>query len=119
MIYFKFNNTAKGLSRSNHRRISWQFMHRFFEWILPKANPDFDGLFDKVKTWYIEYDEITQFAIREVGVDDDNNVIVKAPWKNNLGFWLDESLKYEDYILFNITQVTSVEFESLWKEELI
>ena len=49
MIYFKFNNTAKGLSRSNHRRILWQFMHRFFEWILPKANPDFDGLFDKVK----------------------------------------------------------------------
>ena len=54
--------------------------------ILPKANPDFDNLFDKVKTWYIEYNDEDLFTNRKIGIDDKDNVIVMAPWKRNLGF---------------------------------
>lgn len=118
MLYFKFINTAINPSNKVLKGNNGGFMNGILEKILPKilpkANPDFDNLYYKVKTWYIEYNDEDQFTNREIGTDDKDNVIVKAPWKRNLGFWVDGSLKYNDYLIFDITPISAVEFDSLW-----
>lgn len=55
------------------------------------------------------------YTNREVGLDKNGEVIVKAPYKKSLGFWVDEDLTLKDYSdSFEIHYVNKSEFERLW-----
>lgn len=84
--------------------------------LLPNGNPDFDGLYDKVKTWYIEYDDENEYTNREIGIDKNDKVIVIAPYKRNLGVWVDSDLTLDDYRRFDINTVSSNEFNNYWEK---
>ncbi|MBQ6208921.1 MAG: hypothetical protein IJK42_04000 [Prevotella sp.] len=118
MLYFTFKNHEDSLSSASRQDSFWQsFINRILEMLLPKANPDFNGLYHQVKTWYVEYDIEKQHTNREVGTDDDGHVIVKAPFGRNLGLWVDEELNDDDYKRLGATAISSIEFETLWSKK--
>jgi hypothetical protein len=45
------------------------------------ANPDFDDIIQHVKYWLIECNTETGIPDREIGLDKDNLVILKMPYK--------------------------------------
>lgn len=81
-----------------------------FFWI-PKANPDFEGLFDSVKYWFVEVDNTTGRAEREIGFSGLNKPIVFAPTNRNLGMWTDSD---RVFTLSDYQQVDDIEFDKLW-----
>lgn len=116
MIYFKFymkpikgdgslQKTKNGLLRRVIRKISNIFL----------ANPDFDAKLQDVVQWYLEYDEKNNESLREIGIDSNNQIIVKIPDKRNYGYWNDTNLTIEDFEnRFGIQKVTEKEFNNLW-----
>lgn len=116
MIYFKFymkpikgdgslQKIKNGLLRRIIRKISNIFL----------ANPDFDAKLQDVVQWYLEYDEKNNESLREIGIDSNNQIIVKIPDKRNYGFWNDTNLTLEDFEnRFGIQKVTEKEFNNLW-----
>jgi hypothetical protein len=89
----------------------------FLQMFVPKANPDFDTLFKYVNTWFIEYDAGEQCVLREVGLDKYDKVIVKAPFKNNYGFWTDNNLTIKEFVTqFNIEYINKNDFEYVWNQ---
>ena len=92
-----------------------RIVYPILSFILPKANPDFDHLYEKVHLWYLEYDDLNKYTCREIGIDDNNTVIVKAPYKNNFGYWTDNDMTLESYAShFNIEYIDKDEFDSIW-----
>lgn len=120
MIYFKFISPFGKMESGNiHKSKFIDVICKALRAVLPKANPDFDDKYESVRTWYIEYDENNNWVNREIGLDSINNVIVKAPYLKNIGFWMDEDLKIDDYLKFNIEYITTDRFEELWRKEVI
>lgn len=121
MIYFKFymkpikgdgslQKTKNGLLRRIIQKISNIFL----------ANPDFDAKLQDVVQWYLEYDEKNNESLREIGIDSNNQIIVKIPDKRNYGFWNDTNLTIEDFEnRFGIQKVTEKEFNNLWEFRLL
>ena len=119
MIYIKFHN--KSYNETDNLSLIDRVVVYFLNKIchIPKANPDFDGLYGQVIIWYIEYDEENDYTNREVGLDKNGEVIVKAPFKKNLGLWVDEDLTLKDYSdNFEIQPVDEKEFEELWNQKI-
>ena len=114
MLYFKFKNSEKNIV-DEENSFFYTILGKFLKVIIPKSNPIHNNLFDDVNVWLIEYDEINKYTNREIGLDLDNNVIVKSPYKENLGLWTDEDLSFDDYKKFHISYTTKIEFEKLWK----
>ena len=79
--------------------------------LVPKANPDFDSIYDKVVIWLIEYDDAKGYVNREIGLDENLQPIVKGPYEKNLGFWVDSNMIYKDYLKFNIQVIKESYFE--------
>lgn len=116
MMYFKFykkpikgdgslQKTKNGLLRRMIRKISNIFL----------SNPDFEAKLQDVVQWYLEYDEKNNESLREIGLDSNNQIIVKMPDKRNYGFWNDTNLTIEDFEnRFGIQKVTEKEFNNLW-----
>lgn len=116
MMYFKFykkpikgdgslQKTKNGLLRRMIRKISNIFL----------SNPDFEAKLQDVVQWYLEYDEKNNESLREIGLDSNNQIIVKMPDKRNYGFWNDTNLTIEDFEnRFGIHKVTEIEFNNLW-----
>jgi hypothetical protein len=83
--------------------------------IVPKANPDFDNKIDAVKYWMVECDTTTGIPQREIGLDEENNVILKMPFRNNYGYWTDNHLLLEDFNKhFDACAISSDLFEKKW-----
>lgn len=114
MIYFKFNCLIP--KSENKYSFLENFLDKVFSLIIPKANPDFDGKYQNVSCWYIEYDDINNYSNREIGLDEEGTVIVKGPYGKNLGFWTDTDLTLDDYKKFNIEMITIDEFEKFWEQ---
>ncbi len=117
MKYFRFIDItySEGQTLSFFDRIIVYFLHKICR--IPKANPDFENVYAKVATWYIEYDEVNGYTSREIGLDKDGKVIVKGPYKANLGFWVDNDLTINDYAdRFDIQYTDQAIFETLWKD---
>ena len=111
-ITFKDENSPKRESTFIKRTIL-KFLYCF----IPKANSDFESKIDLVKTWYLEFVDKESVPIREVGLDSENNVILKMPFKNNYGYWTDNLLKFNDFDrLFNITIINEELFIELWEK---
>ena len=56
-----------------------------FSLIIPKTNPTIGKNLNKVKKWYVELDD-KLYVTREIGLDKNENVVFKAPYKNNLAY---------------------------------
>ena len=115
MRYFKFANRLVPNRNDKESSCMRKFVLFFLRIFLPKANPDFDTLFKYVNIWFIEYDAGEQCVLREVGLDKYDKVIVKAPFKNNYGFWTDNNLTIEEFVTqFNIEYINKSDFEYVW-----
>lgn len=115
MIYFQFEKQINDVKHNDN--IFVIFIVKLLSHILPMANPDFDGKYDDVKTWLIEYDEVEDYTNREVGKDLAGKVIVKAPYKRNLGFWVDSDMTMDSYTnQMRIRYIDKCDFEKAWSE---
>ena len=123
MKYFKFLDPSYEERPSSNQSFWDKFLMKFTRcclFFIPKANPDFERVYDDVMMWYIEYDTYNHYTNREVGTNKDGIVICKGPYKKNLGFWTDEDLKLSDYEShFPIIYVAKEEFEALWEKPII
>ena len=85
--------------------------------IFPKANPDFDEEIDAVETWFVECDTETGIVEREVGLDKESRVIVKMPFKENYGYWIDNNLLLNDFNKhFVVSEISKETFEQNWEK---
>lgn len=116
MIYFKFNfkpfyqdNVSKQEKRSFLGRFFSKLYHRL------EANPDFEEALDFVAEWLIEYDDVEfHQAVREIGFDTNNNLIVKLPDERNYGYWSDLDCDMNFFKKFNYQLITKETFDFLW-----
>ncbi|MGC4041814.1 MAG: hypothetical protein QM710_13795 [Flavobacterium sp.] len=85
--------------------------------IIPNGNPDFDKEIDNVESWLVEFETETGIPEREIGLDKENRVIVKMPFKKNYGYWLDNNLLLPDFKEhFTVSEVTKETFEQHWEK---
>lgn len=103
-----------GIVKSYLKRIAERILFLIF----PKANPDFEKLFNKVESWEIEYDVEENCVLREIGFDKYNQVILATPLNNNYGFWIDNNFTLEDFNRFDHIEIPEEEFENNWKNFL-
>jgi hypothetical protein len=78
---------------------------------IPKANPDNEKLYPKVKEWLLETNENDQ-PVREIALDKDGNVLFVSPNKRNFGFWTDVNGPVRKSELSPIERDV---FEDLWQ----
>lgn len=118
MIYFKIKPVNK-YTVNNKISFFIKLLIKLIKLITPKANPDFDNLIGTEAYWLIEFEEINNVASREIGLDENEKVIMKMPYKDNYGYWTDNNLKLEDFErLFKIEYISKEEFEKKWDELL-
>ena len=83
--------------------------------IIPKANPDFENKIVFVKSWLVELDSDTGIPEREIGLDINEQVILKMPFQNNYGYWTDNNLILKDFKEhFKTSEISNAEFEKYW-----
>lgn len=83
--------------------------------IIAKANPDFDDKIEMVSEWLVEFDN-EGIPNREVGLDETGVAIVKMPWNDNYGYWVDNNLTEQDfYKTFEVVKIEKLDFERLWE----
>jgi hypothetical protein len=62
----------------------------------------------------IEYDTMRYTTIRELGFDEQDNIILAMPLDQNYGYWSDNQLKLSDYERFNPITTSEREFDTAW-----
>lgn len=119
MRYFKFIMPSKEEKESSKPSLFETVLEWLLEKIVPKANPDFDMKYNDVEIWIVECDEEKDSINREIGLDKDGMVIVKGPFQNNVGYWVDNNLTIDDYKnAFDVQYIDKAVFEKLWEEPL-
>ena len=79
---------------------------------IPRACPDHEPLYPRVRKWYVEVDE-SGSAHREVGVDSEGRPLFAAPDNRNSGFWTDSP---KIFVGGELAPVEASEFERLFCE---
>lgn len=79
--------------------------------MLPKANPDFEAEYPRVRLWYLEVDSQKARVLREVGFDEKGTPIVIGPFRSNFGVWTDSPAVREWH---TYERITKEEFEQQW-----
>ena len=77
---------------------------------VPRANPDFEPLFPRIRRWYVEVDEAGE-SVRELGLDEQGTAITAGPWKRNFGFWTDSPGPFPADMAEPLSQA---QFEQAW-----
>jgi len=80
---------------------------------IPRANPDFEKLYNNVRLWWIEVDDKSGTPEREIGFDENNIPIVAAPFHDNYGLWTDSPVTFQDN---NYDLIKSEDFEKVWNQ---
>lgn len=101
-----------------------EYKETFFKKVIHKvlkfffaANPDFDGKIKEINIWLLEFEDEESTVVREIGLDEDSNVIMKMPYKKNYGYWSDVDMSYLDYIKrFRNESISKEYFEEKWNE---
>ena len=119
MLYIKFQVQEKETESDTRNSFLMKVFLKILDWVVPKANPTLEGNIDKVFVWYVEYDTADNYTNREIGMDAEENVVFKAPYEDNLGYWVDNDLTLENYRSFNPVSVSAKEFETLWDKPFI
>ncbi len=92
-------------------------VEKVLSFFLPKANPDFDKEIDLVSQWLLEFEDEDSIPNREIGLSSKNKALMKMPYKNNYGYWSDNSLTYSDFKKsFSVLPVNEGLFNKKWKE---
>ena len=108
-----YGSTKKFTNWDERKLHSWKvrllYLLLFF---IPKANPDNEKLYPKIKEWLLETDENDQ-PVREIALDKDGNVLFISPNKGNCGFWTDVDAPVRKNELSPIRQDV---FEDLWRK---
>lgn len=118
-VYIRFKDPKAELSLTPGRPVKTAVINvigKILSIFIPKANPDFEHLLDKVDYWEIEYDTEENATWREIGFNNDGNSIVAMPFGKNYGYWTDNDLILNDYEDFEPSQITKKEFEHNWTE---
>ena len=121
LTYLKFNSPK---SKSTHKVNSIKgkienAINKILSVIIPKANPDFDNAIANVDYWYIEFNKKENLTCREIGFNENRLSIVAMPLGNNYGYWTDNQLILEEYENFEVTSITTAEFEEKWNEFIL
>ncbi len=112
MKYLKFSLPFEANKKENN--FFQKIVRSTLTTILPISNPDFENKIEDVVYWLLEFDE-DDVPIREIGLDKNNEVILKMPYKKNYGFWTDNELLYDDFInRFSAVSIDSIMFEAKW-----
>lgn len=113
MKYLKFESNFKGVEEKE--TFFWKIFGRFLMKIIPNSNPDFSKKIDLVYEWLIEYNTSEDYVEREIGLDENGHVIVKMPFKDNYGFWVDTDLKIDYFISkFEAKYIEENDFNEKW-----
>ncbi|HBD26778.1 MAG TPA: hypothetical protein DC020_08150 [Flavobacterium sp.] len=118
MKYLEFRLTNKNKNYENKnlfKKMLFDLLEFLLEKIIPISNPIQSKLIDKVEYWMIEFEILSGNPIREIGLDINKNVIVKFPFKNDYGYWLDNNLTLNDFIAkFETKEIKQTDFEENW-----
>src|SRR5690606_28769510 len=100
--------------------IKFNFIERIIFALKLSSNPDYDrNKINDAIYWIVEFDE-DGIPIREIGLDENDNVILKIPYKKNYGYWIDNNMKYQDFIShFDAKKIDEKYFNEKWQEYLI
>jgi len=114
MIYIKFNDKKHIRKKQSFFNIA---IKKVLTTLLPRTNPDFEDIIGKVAIWSLEFRDDNSLPEREVGLNSKGETIVKMPFKKNIGYWVDNSLKYEDFVkIFETEAITKEQFEEQWSK---
>jgi hypothetical protein len=87
--------------------------------VVPKANPDFEKKLDNVVYWLLEFESKNATPKREIGLDEFGSVLLKMPYGDNYGYWVDNNLTYNDFHQeFEIADIARDEFDRKWGEDI-
>jgi hypothetical protein len=118
MMYFKFKEPVK-VEKSAGDNYFYFVLDKILASFVPKSNPDFGTKYDSVSLWYIEYDNQNDYTNREIGLNENDEIIIIGPYNDNLGFWTDEDLTLQDYQKFNPANISKSDFDALWDKGLM
>lgn len=80
--------------------------------LVDSANPSYRGKYPFIRCWLIEFDD-DGAPWREIGLDQNEAIVVAGPSTHDYGFWLDTNMQYAD---FKGEPVAGEYFEKLWAE---
>ena len=104
-----FGTTLKATSFPEHE--PWQVrVLRIVLFFIPRANPDNEPLYSRVRRWAVEIDAAGK-PVREVGIDSNGASLFRAPDGRNFGFWTDSPMTFT---LGELESMSESEFEKLW-----
>jgi len=78
---------------------------------VPRANPDAEPLYPRVKRWMLEVSD-DGWPNREVALDDLGAPLFRLPNARNTGFWTD--MAHRQFGRSDLLPVGAEEFERLW-----
>lgn len=114
--YIKINNIKDKTSNPSNglKKVIEESVIRIQSTFIPKANPDFEHLFDSVHYWIIEYNNEKKAALREIGFNKSDQPIIAMPDERNHGYWTDNNLTIDDYKSLGSLKIEKQEFEKNW-----
>lgn len=111
IIYAQFKSPMRSRVKSKNSMIT-NIFSGILQAILPKANPDFDKIVEDVNIWLVEYNLKNECVNREIGIDENNEVIIVAPYDNkNLGYWVDNWVRRSDFNKLMPMQISKSELK--------
>src|SRR5690606_24264495 len=117
MRYIKIKSKSWG--RENKKgNIVMRLIFSFLKLIVPKANPDFDDRISIAAYWLLEFEDEHSTPEREIGLNSNEDVIMKMPYRDNYGYWVDNNLTFDDFQkTFESVEITKEYFDEKWKIE--
>ena len=120
MKYIKFKLPEKNTETKKNgivKNYIWKIIEYVLRKIIPESNPTNGKLIDDVEFWLIECEIESGIPVREIGIDRNENVILKMPHKKDYGYWTDEDLLLKDFVeKFHAIEIKKNDFEENWKK---
>ncbi|MCL9770154.1 hypothetical protein NAT47_06975 [Flavobacterium sp. HXWNR69] len=120
MKYIKFKlpeNISEPPKDGILKKLFFNLLGNVLSKIIPKANPDFEKYIDDVEYWILECETESGIPIREIGIDKNEKVILKMPFKNDYGYWIDNYFLLNDFVnKFNAVEIEKKDFEANWEK---
>lgn len=93
MLYLRIKTDIIDFTEKRKRN----FFDKILSFFIPIANPDFEDKIFLASNWLLEFDKENDIPNREIGLNSEGKVILKMPYKNNYGYWIDNNLTYNDF----------------------